>query len=79
MNLTAKQFNKNPAAAYRAADKGEEVIITHDRFDADFVLTSKNAEYEAMKRQKILDDINKKEFLKLAEASRKSMKRKQND
>lgn len=41
MKITAKDFNNNPAQAYRAADKGEEVVITHDRFDVDFVLVSK--------------------------------------
>jgi len=43
MKLTAKEFNNSPASAFRAADKGEDVIITHDRFDGDFVLVSKSA------------------------------------
>jgi hypothetical protein len=43
MKITAKQFNLNPAQAYRAADKGESVVITNSRYpDVEFVLTAEN-------------------------------------
>lgn len=40
MKLKAEEFNKSPAQAYRAADKGERVEITHTRYPGiTFILT----------------------------------------
>ncbi len=42
MNITAGQFSNQPELAYRSADKGEDVIINHDRYkDVIFVLTAR--------------------------------------
>ncbi len=41
----AETFNKQPAKAYRAADLGEEVYITHSHYpDKVFVLTAQDAD-----------------------------------
>ena len=32
MKLTAKEFTKKPAEAFRRAEKGEVVVINHDRY-----------------------------------------------
>jgi len=41
--FTAKQFNKNPASVYRAADKGDVVRLNHDRYpDKIFELTARD-------------------------------------
>lgn len=41
MQITAKQFNLNPAQAFRSADKGEDVTITNSRYpDLVFKLTA---------------------------------------
>jgi len=32
MNITAKQFRDKPAEPYRMAEKGETVVINHDRY-----------------------------------------------
>ena len=32
MNVTADEFRKKPQDVYRSADKGENVIINHDRY-----------------------------------------------
>lgn len=32
MNLTAKEMHNSPAQAYREADKGNTVVINHDRY-----------------------------------------------
>lgn len=42
MNLTAKEMHNSPAQAYREADKGEIVVINHDRYpDKIFELTAR--------------------------------------
>jgi hypothetical protein len=42
MILTAKDMHNSPAQAYREADKGETVIINHDRYpDKVFELTAR--------------------------------------
>ncbi len=42
MKITAESLAKKPAAAYRAADKGETVVINHDRYpDKVFELTAR--------------------------------------
>lgn len=49
MKLTAEQFNKHPAQAYRAADKGERVEIEHSRYPGVvFVLTQESTLYKAV-------------------------------
>lgn len=43
MRLTAKEFNKRPEQAFRAADKSEQVIINNDRYkDKIFELTARD-------------------------------------
>lgn len=43
MILTAREMNKYPAQAYREADKGEKVVINHDRYpDKVFELTARD-------------------------------------
>lgn len=43
MILTAKDMHNSPAQAYREADKGETVIINHDRYpDKVFELTARD-------------------------------------
>jgi hypothetical protein len=42
MKTTADEFRKKPQEVYRAADKGDEVVINHDRYrDRVFVLTAR--------------------------------------
>lgn len=42
MNITAKEMHNAPGKAYREADKGETVIINHDRYpDKVFELTAR--------------------------------------
>lgn len=42
-NITAKEFNRQPAPSYRKADKGEKVVIVHDHYkDRVFVLTAED-------------------------------------
>lgn len=42
MKITAESLAKKPAAAYRAADKGDVVVINHDRYpDKVFELTAR--------------------------------------
>jgi len=42
MKITAESLAKKPAQAYRAADKGETVVINHDRYpDKVFELTAR--------------------------------------
>jgi len=42
MKVTAKEFRDRPEKVYRAADKGEPVIINHDRYkDKIFNLTAR--------------------------------------
>lgn len=42
MILTAKEMHNSPAQAYREADKGEKVVINHDRYpDKVFELTAR--------------------------------------
>lgn len=42
MNITAKDMHHSPAKAYREADKGEKVVINHDRYpDKVFELTAR--------------------------------------
>jgi len=42
MILTAKDMHNSPAQAYREADKGETVVINHDRYpDKVFELTAR--------------------------------------
>ncbi len=42
MKITAEEMTKRPAQAYRSADKGESVIINHDRYpDKVFELTAR--------------------------------------
>lgn len=33
IKITAKEFHERPKSVYRAADKGERVIINHDRYE----------------------------------------------
>ena len=41
--ITAEKFNKSPGSTYRAADKGEDVEITHNHYpDRVFNLTAKD-------------------------------------
>jgi hypothetical protein len=43
MILTAKEMHNSPAQAYREADKGETVVINHDRYpDKVFELTARD-------------------------------------
>lgn len=43
MNLTAKEMHNSPAQAYREADKGNTVVINHDRYpDKVFELTARD-------------------------------------
>lgn len=43
MILTAKDMHNSPAQAYREADKGETVVINHDRYpDKVFELTARD-------------------------------------
>jgi hypothetical protein len=45
MKTTANDFRKKPAEAYRKADKGETVVINHDRYpDQVFELTARKRE-----------------------------------
>jgi len=32
VKLTAKEFTKKPAEAFRLAEKGETIVINHDRY-----------------------------------------------
>ena len=42
MKTTADEFRKKPAEAYRKADKGEVIVINHDRYpDKVFELSSR--------------------------------------
>jgi len=45
--FTAESFNKQPAIAYRAADLGEAVTITHSRYpDKVFQLTAIDVDFK---------------------------------
>lgn len=65
MILTAKDMHNSPAQAYREADKGETVIINHDRYpDKVFELTARDrnplklsASKVALEHQEKLDQI----------------------
>ena len=47
MIITAKKFIGAPLEAFRRADKGEDVTITHARYpDIEFKLTSKAKVYD---------------------------------
>ena len=42
ITVTAKEFHNSPAKPYREADKGNDVVINHDRYpDKVFVLTAR--------------------------------------
>jgi len=48
--VTAEEFNKQPGAVYRAADRGQKVVINHDHFkDKVFTLTATDREEERKK------------------------------
>ena len=42
--VNAEEFNKKPGPVFRAADKGETVIINHDRYEKVFELTARDRE-----------------------------------
>ena len=44
VKVNAEEFNKKPAPVFRAADKGETVIINHDRYEKVFELTARDRE-----------------------------------
>lgn len=48
MKLTAKEFNKRPEQAYHSAEKGNEVIINHDRYKGVVFLLTARERGEAM-------------------------------
>ena len=67
--FTAKQFNKNPASVYRAADKGDVVRLNHDRYpDKIFELTARDRAPLESNQLKGRPEIG---FNKVAQAVRK--------
>ncbi len=57
----AETFNKQPAKAYRAADLGEEVYITHAHYpDRIFVLTAEAVAWTPVKTGKSSDEFIQK-------------------
>lgn len=55
LKLTAEEFNKSPADAYRLSDKGYRVVINHDRYkDRIFELTCRD------RRARLEDDNDRK-------------------
>lgn len=56
MILTAKDMHNSPAQAYREADKGETVIINHDRYpDKVFELTARERRHPQLN---LSDDVD---------------------
>jgi len=49
MKITAESFNKQPALAYHKAEKGEEVVINHNRYPGVVFILSARDRGEAMR------------------------------
>ncbi len=56
MKITAENFSKQPALAYRKAEKGEEVTINHNRYPGVVFILSARERGEAMRED--YEEIN---------------------